>query len=127
MRASARAGRFAIHGPIQRSDLAGLGRRVCALLERSRAQVMLCDVTGVEADAVCVDALARLALAGQRRGCLIRLQGVSPDLEALVALMGLEQVLLDESSRGDRLDCGQAGPEPGRPEPGCAGERGSAV
>ena len=59
---------------------------------------MLCDVTGVEVDAVCVDALARLALAAQRRGCLIRLQGVSPDLEALVALMGLEQVLLGEGS-----------------------------
>lgn len=57
---------------------------------------MLCDVTGVEVDAVCVDALARLALAAQRRGCLIRLQGASAELVALIALMGLEQVLLDE-------------------------------
>ena len=100
---SAPADRFAIYGPIERSDLPGLCRRVCSLLERSRARVMLCDVTGVAAGAVCVDALARLALAGQRRGCLIRLHGVSPELAALVALMGLEEVLLEESPRGVRL------------------------
>lgn len=61
---------------------------------------MLCDVTGVDADAVCVDALARLALAARRHECLIRLQGVSPELAALVALMGLEQVLLEKPPPG---------------------------
>ena len=51
---------FAITGPIARSDLAGLCDRVCALLRESRASVALCDVRGIDPDAVTVDALARL-------------------------------------------------------------------
>jgi len=82
---------FAIGGPIERSDLPGL----CALLERSGGALVLCDVRGVEPDAVAVDALARLQLAARRHGCAIRLRGASPDLRALVALMGLDDVLAD--------------------------------
>ena len=59
---------FVITGPITRADLPGLCGRVCALLERSDAEIALCDVSGVEPDAVTVDALARLQLAAQRRG-----------------------------------------------------------
>ncbi len=54
---------FAIGGPITRADLSGLCERVCALLQRSGADVAICDVGGVEPDAVTVDALARLQLA----------------------------------------------------------------
>ena len=86
---------FAIGGPIERSDLPGLCARVCALLERSGGALVLCDVRGVEPDAVAVDALARLQLAARRHGCAIRLRGASPDLRALVALMGLDDVLAD--------------------------------
>jgi ABC-type transporter Mla MlaB component len=50
-------------------------------------------VTGVAADAMTVDALARLQLAARRERCLIRLQGASDDLRALVAFMGLQDVL----------------------------------
>ena len=84
---------FAITGPIARADLPGLCARVCALLERTSARVVLCDVTGVGVDAVTVDALARLQLAAQRRGCRVRLCNASPDLRELVAFMGLEDVL----------------------------------
>jgi ABC-type transporter Mla MlaB component len=84
---------FAITGPIARADLPGLCARVCGLLERSRACVALCDVTGVDVDVVTVDALARLQLAAQRRGCLVRLRNASEELRALVAFMGLEDVL----------------------------------
>ena len=38
---------FAIRGPITRADLRGLCARVCALLAESRAEIVLCDVTGV--------------------------------------------------------------------------------
>lgn len=84
---------FAIHGPIERADLPGLCDRVCALLRDSGATVALCDVRGVEPDAATVDALARLQLAARRNACQVRLRGASPELLALVAFMGLRDVL----------------------------------
>jgi hypothetical protein len=86
---------FAIAGPIARADLPGLCDRVCALLARSGAAVALCDVGGVEPDAVTVDALARLQLAARRHGCRVRLRNASPELVGLVAFMGLGDVLAD--------------------------------
>jgi ABC-type transporter Mla MlaB component len=86
---------FAVRGPIARGDLPGLCGRVCALLEGSRAAVALCDVTGVEPDAVTVDALARLQLAARRNGCQVRLRNTSDQLIELVAFMGLRDVLPD--------------------------------
>jgi ABC-type transporter Mla MlaB component len=84
---------FAISGPIARGDLPGLCDRVCALLGESRADVALCDVTGVEPDAVTVDALARLQLAAQRHGCQVLLRHASDELLDLVRFMGLRDVL----------------------------------
>lgn len=88
---------FTIRGPIERGDLSGLCRRVCALLDRSGARVVVCDVAGLRVDAVAVEAIARLALAARRRECQITLQGGSHELSGLVAFMGLEQVLPVES------------------------------
>ena len=85
---------FAIEGPITREDLPGLCERVRDLLQSSGADVAICDVSGVQVDAVTVDALARLQLAARRHGCRIRLCGsTSPQLLALVELMGLTDVL----------------------------------
>jgi ABC-type transporter Mla MlaB component len=84
---------FAIEGPIARADLPGLCVRVCAILERSGAGVALCDVCGVNVDAVTVDALARLQLAARRHGCQVRLLNPSNELRDLVAFMGLRDVL----------------------------------
>jgi ABC-type transporter Mla MlaB component len=86
---------FAIRGPITRADLPGLCERVCALLARSHAAVVLCDVCDVDADAVTVDALARLQLAARRYGCQVRLRNASTELLELVAFMGLDDVLPD--------------------------------
>jgi ABC-type transporter Mla MlaB component len=86
---------FAITGPIARSDLPGLCDRVCGLLESSRADVALCDVRGVEPDAVTVDALARLQLAARRHGCTVRLRHASGELRELLAFMGLADVLAE--------------------------------
>ncbi len=85
--------RFAIHGPLRRADLPGLTARVCALLEDGADTVVICDVRGVRADAVTVDALARLQLAAQRSGCQVRLHSASDELLQLVAFMGLRDVL----------------------------------
>jgi ABC-type transporter Mla MlaB component len=87
---------FAISGPIERADLPGLCDRVCALLQESGAGVALCDVRGVEPDAVTVDALARLQLAARRHRCQVRLRHASEELLDLVEFMGLRDVLPDE-------------------------------
>lgn len=87
------AAAFSIRGPIARVDLPGLCDRVCALLDATSAAVVICDVAGVEPDAVTVDALARLQLAARRHGCRVRLRNASPELLELVAFMGLADVL----------------------------------
>ena len=84
---------FAVRGPIAREDLPGLCDRVCGLLESNRAGFALCDVSGVEPDAVTVDALARLHLAARRHGCRVQLRNASNELRELVAFMGLTEVL----------------------------------
>jgi len=84
---------FAITGPIARADLPGLCERVCALLEQTDADVALCDVSGVEPDAVTVDALARLQLTARQHGCQIRLRHASNELLELLAFVGLRDVL----------------------------------
>jgi ABC-type transporter Mla MlaB component len=78
-----------------RADLPGLYQRVCGLLEGSHALVAFCEVQRVNADAVTVDALARLQLAARRHGCQVRLRGASDELRELVAFMGLADVMPD--------------------------------
>jgi ABC-type transporter Mla MlaB component len=84
---------FQVEGPITRADLPGLCDRVCGLFERSGANVAYCRVSGVEPDAVTVDALARLQLAAQRHRCQVQLRDASSELLELVAFMGLRDVL----------------------------------
>ena len=86
---------FAVHGPIEHSDLPGLCDRVCSLFARTAPAVAFCDVSDVPADAVTVDALARLQLAARRCGCRVRLRNASQQLRSLVEFMGLENVLPD--------------------------------
>jgi len=107
---------FAVGGPIARADLPGLCARVCALLEGSGAAVAVCDVRGVEPDAVTVDALARLQLAARRHGCQVRLCHASSKLLELVAFMGLRDVLPNDS----RTRAGAAAQRAGIPDP-CRG------
>ncbi|HEV7584772.1 MAG TPA: STAS domain-containing protein [Solirubrobacteraceae bacterium] len=83
-----------ISGPLVRADLPALYDRTCALLEGARPEVLCCELRAVEADAVAVDALARLALAARRHGAHVLLGGASPELRDLVALMGLAEVLV---------------------------------
>ena len=83
----------AIGGPIDRDALPGLYDRFAAMLEDTTAAVALCDVSELVADAVTLDALARLALAARRRGAQIRLVGASESLRALIAFTGLQDVL----------------------------------
>jgi ABC-type transporter Mla MlaB component len=102
---------FVITGPIAPTDMPGVYTRVCALLERngSAAAFVSCDIRGVNADAVTVDALARIQLAARRHGCRVRLRGVSDELRQLVAFMGLRDAL---------QDCGYDSRRAGRPKSG---------
>jgi hypothetical protein len=86
---------FTVRGPIAPADLPGLCERVCALLEDSGTGVAVCDVRGVDPDAVTIDALARLQLAARRHGCQVRLRHASNELRDLVAFMGLADVLTE--------------------------------
>lgn len=84
---------FAVYGPIDRADLPGLCARICRLFERTEPDVAFCNVAGVPADAVTVDALARLQAAAHGSGCSVRLRHAPGELLELVAFMGLEDVL----------------------------------
>jgi ABC-type transporter Mla MlaB component len=86
---------FAIRPPLRRDDLSGLCERVCALLPQSPGGVAFCDVAGIAADCVAVDALARLQLAACRRRCTVRLRNASDELLELVEFMGLRDVLAE--------------------------------
>jgi ABC-type transporter Mla MlaB component len=84
---------FALSAPIARADLQLLCECVCGLVERTGADVALCDVSRLDPSAVTVDALARLQLAARRRGCEVRLRRPSNELRKLVDFMGLANVL----------------------------------
>jgi len=82
-----------IRAPLERGDLPGLVKRSCELLAGEGIEELRCEVGGVQADGVAIDALARLALAARRRGCRARLAGASEQLVRLIRLTGLEDVL----------------------------------
>jgi hypothetical protein len=100
---------IAIYAPLRPEDLPGLIARTCALLEGRACDVLRCEVAEVAADALAVDAFARLALAAHRHGCAVVLDGASEEMLALVALIGLRGVLASAgaeveqpSSEGER-------------------------
>jgi len=84
---------FGLSAPIARADLQHLCECLCGLVDRTGADVALCDVSRLDPSAVTVDALARLQLAARRRGCEVRLRRPSKELRSLVDFMGLADVL----------------------------------
>ena len=84
---------FSLGGPLAPVDLPGLCERGRALLEVSGADVLVCDVSAVaEADAVALDAVARLQLTARRLGKRICVRHASKELCALLAFTGLAEV-----------------------------------
>jgi hypothetical protein len=72
---------------------------VGAGLNDNSMAVRVCDLTGVQATAATVDALARLALALKRQGARLQLRHASTELVELIAFMGLAEVLRVEAIR----------------------------
>ena len=79
--------------PIARGDVARLCERLQALVRDSGAEVVVCDVRALPADARSVDALARLQLTARRLGRQIRLSRASPELADLLTFLGLASVV----------------------------------
>jgi anti-anti-sigma regulatory factor len=84
---------LAVDGSLARADLPGLCGRMRGLLEESGAKVVVCDVSAlVGADAVAIDALARLQLTARRLGSRICVRHASPELRDLLAFTGLADI-----------------------------------
>ena len=90
---------FAVAGPVARADLPAICGGVAALLETSGADIALCDVGALRADAVALDALARMQVAAGRMGRQVVLRHVTDELRGLIALVGLNGVLRIEPGR----------------------------
>ncbi len=85
---------FSVHGPIAVADLPGLTARLMdQLRDRGAPVVVTCDLVDMQADAVAVDALARLRVCACRHDSELRVYGASADLLVLIALIGLGEVL----------------------------------
>ena len=85
---------LAIGGRLDRADIPGLCEHARILVECSGAGLVTCDVGGLDdADAVTVDALARLVLTVRRLGREVRLRDPSLELQDLLALVGLDDVV----------------------------------
>jgi hypothetical protein len=84
-------GLLAIPAPI--GDVPGLCERLRAVIGACDAEVVVCDVGALPADARTMEALARLQLTARRLGRRIRVQRASRELEQLLAFAGLTDVL----------------------------------
>ncbi|CAL9309289.1 STAS domain-containing protein [Streptomyces sp. SudanB91_2054] len=77
-------------GPVSRGETPRLCDEVRALMETTRAGVVVCDVGGLGPPGLAVvDLLARLQLTARRAGGRIRLRDPDPALHALLDLVGL--------------------------------------
>jgi len=81
---------LALHGVLGRDGPARFAAHAAAALDRGCAEVLICDVRGAVADAVTVEALARLQLAARRRGCRVRLRRPTAELLELLAFTGCQ-------------------------------------
>jgi hypothetical protein len=78
------------------------------------ARRIRCDVRELPADAVAIDAIARLELAARRHGSTLELAGASRELLELLAFMGLDRAL--ERRFTDDAPAGDADPPLAPPE-----------
>jgi ABC-type transporter Mla MlaB component len=84
-----------VDGPIRVSSLPSLCQRVSAAVQASTTKRVDCDVGSVaDADVVAVEAFARMQLAARQLGGSVRFQRVSDEMVELLALFGLDNVLL---------------------------------
>jgi ABC-type transporter Mla MlaB component len=98
-----------LYGRLSDEQLTALCRRVCALVRPADACgkhiELVCDVTAIETvDLAVVDQLARLRLAARRAGGSVTFQHAAPALKALLALIGLDDLLLADSGEATSVE-----------------------
>ena len=99
---------FAISGCVQRAGIGGLCDSFSAALAGCDSEIVLCDVKDLgRADAVVVDALARLQLTARRLGRQIWLVNADEELYELLELVGLADVIPRRA-----LSCGESERQP---------------
>ncbi len=74
-------------------DADGVLERAERALAGGGCELLRCRVEGLRADRAAVEVLAHLALLARRHGCELRLLGASPELVALLELIGLDEAL----------------------------------
>jgi anti-anti-sigma regulatory factor len=117
---------FVVRVTITRADIPALCARLADLLRGRSADVVECDVGGIDRpDVVTVEALARLALTARRHGGRLVVTGAGPDLFGLFGLLGLTELLAPagpgpETGEPDPAPSGP-GPEAGGPDPAPSG------
>jgi ABC-type transporter Mla MlaB component len=83
-----------LSGSVGTGDVTPLCERVRLLLERQKADFVVCDVASlVDPDAATIDALARLQLTARRLGCHVVLRDPCSELQGLLTFAGLVDVL----------------------------------
>jgi hypothetical protein len=80
-------------GRVDPADIASMCERARSLLGGSDAEVLVCDLAGVDPDAAAVDLLARLRLVAGRLGRELRVRHARGELRDLLALAGLADVV----------------------------------
>lgn len=86
-------GLLVVAAPIGDGDVARLCERLRAVVGTSDAEIVVCDVGALPANARTIEAVARLQLTARRLGRRIRLQRASQELEQLLAFAGLADVV----------------------------------
>lgn len=86
---------LALCGRLERDRMSGFCERVRALIDESRARVVICDVAAVYPDAVAMDLLGRLRVAVLGAGCRFQVRGLPPELHGLLEACGLEGIVVD--------------------------------
>jgi hypothetical protein len=103
-------GILVIDGPVAAADVPRLCARLRALLRHSDAEVVVCDAGTLAADAITIEALARLQLTARRLGRRISVQRTSCDLDRLLEFAGLDEVLASGNCSGPQAPPRLAGP-----------------
>lgn len=85
---------FTAGGSIDRADIPTICQNARGAIAQSEPETIVFDMAAlVHADAVVVEALARLHLTLKRLGCTLQIRNLRPHMQELVEFMGLNDVL----------------------------------
>ena len=98
---------FAVGATLTRAAIPALCANLAEVLRGRDRGVVVCDVTGVRADVVAIEALARLGLTARRHGWRLVVTGGGADLLELADLLGLTDPLFEPVGQPEQRE--QAG------------------